>query len=145
MQLSSLKNLYIQFSLSKNNDLKRKSEILYQVIELYKSKYKNELFEDVGISMAAEELLEKLSSAIYRDSYFDLKVAALKSCIIKYSSFEELTGLTQLLNIDEIKTFRIFYEKLYTNKIFKKGKREDLEKVFSLLEVTNDSVNSNNS
>jgi len=145
MQLSSLKNLYIQFSLSKNNDLKRKSEILYQVIELYKSKYKNELFEDVGISMAAEELLEKLSSAIYRDSYFDLKVTALKSCIIKYSSFEELTELTQLLNIDEIKTFRIFYEKLYTNKIFKKGKREDLEKVFSLLEVTNDSVNSNNS
>ena len=54
MQLSNLKKISIQNSLSKNINLRKISEIQFQVIELYKSKYRTEINEEVGISLAAE-------------------------------------------------------------------------------------------
>ena len=47
MQLSNLKKISIQNSLSKNINLRKISEIQFQIIELYKSKYRTEINEEV--------------------------------------------------------------------------------------------------
>ena len=55
MQLSNLKKISIQNSLSKNINLRKISEIQFQIIELYKSKYRTEINEEVGkISLVFE-------------------------------------------------------------------------------------------
>ena len=91
MQLSNLKKISIQNSLSKNINLRKISEIQFQIIELYKSKYRTEINEEVGISLAAEEIKERIERS-YKDPFYEYKIDALNQCIIRYTTFEEISA-----------------------------------------------------
>lgn len=147
MQLSNLKNLYIQNSLSKNINLRKKSEIQIRIIELYKSKYNAEPSDEVGISLAAEEIKEEIKEIGIRDNFYKYRLEAVNSCIIKYLTIDELSIISRNVGIKSSISLKEFYNlllKIYPKEM-KQAKREDILKVYSLLEVAFDSANTNNS
>ncbi len=94
MQLSKLKDIYIKFSLSTNIQSKKRAEAIYELIQLYQSKYKNELSQDVGISLAAEELI-----SVYKNSaepYINEKMSEFERCVIPYATQDDLKPLIML-------------------------------------------------
>jgi hypothetical protein len=110
------------------------------------SKYRTELNEEVGISLAAEELKEIIEKG-YKDSFYEYRLEALNQCIIKYTTFEEISTFITSEFLEKKLTKEEFYRKLRIthSEAISKSKREDILRAYSLLEVTNDSINSNNS
>lgn len=142
MQLSNLKKISIQNSLSKNINLRKISEIQFQVIELYKSKYRAEINEEVGISLAAEEIKERIERS-YKDQFYEYKIGALNQCIIRYTTFEEISAFINSDFLERNLTLEEFYRKIRITHFdaISKVKKEDIIRAYSLLEVTNDSIN----
>lgn len=145
MQLSNLKKISIQNSLSKNINLRKVSEIQFQIIELYKSKYRTEINEEVGISLAAEEIKERIERS-YKDQFYKFKIDALNYCIIKYTTFEEISAFINSDFLEKNLTLEEFYKKIKIihYDAISRVRKEDILRAYSLLEVTNDSINTNN-
>ena len=142
MQLSNLKKISIQNSLSKNINLRKISEIQFQIIELYKSKYRTEINEEVGISLAAEEIKERIERS-YKDPFYEYKIDALNQCIIRYTTFEEISAFINSDFLERNLTLEEFYRKIRITHFdaILRVKKEDIIRAYSLLEVTNDSIN----
>jgi len=143
MQLSNLKKFYIQNSLSKSIELRKKADIQIKIIELYKEKYSYEVSDEVGISLAAEEVKKDLNE---NDIYYRLKLEAVSACILQYLKVEEISILSQRVDLNNDFSLKNFYKQLKARcpNEMKRAKKEDIIKAYSLLEVARDSANSDN-
>lgn len=145
MQLSKLKELCTQYSISPSVDFRKKSEALFEVIKKYNSKYKNEFSEDVGISLAAEEVYDFIEAIFKNDKFYEKKLEAAEMCKIKYATQDEIAKEFSRVYFEKDDTLSSYYNKIKRSDIIKRAKKEDILKAFELLEVANDSANSNNS